>query len=106
MGEGLGRGLLLSFPGMYGGFYQELNNPMFRTPPLLPEGNRLQGPDRLWMDGCNCQYWRGAGANMFQYVGTNALLGFDFNEMSRPRDFLFCLPSGMFPERLRREPNS
>lgn len=67
-----------SFPGMYGGFYHELNNPMFRTLPYYLKETGFKNPTNV--DNCNFQYWRGAGANMFQYVGTNPLLTSDFND--------------------------
>ncbi|KAJ9143500.1 Demethylsterigmatocystin 6-O-methyltransferase 2 [Pleurostoma richardsiae] len=67
-----------SFPGMYGGFYHELNNPMFRTLPFYLKKTGFRNPTDV--NDCNFQYWRGAGANMFQYVGTNPLLTSDFND--------------------------
>ena len=67
-----------SFAGMYGGFYHELNNPMFRTLPYYLKQTGFRNPTNV--DDCNFQYWRGAGANMFQYVGTNPLLTADFND--------------------------
>ncbi|RYP57038.1 hypothetical protein DL769_009742 [Monosporascus sp. CRB-8-3] len=67
-----------SFAGMYGGFYHELNNPMFRTLPYYLKETGFKNPTNV--DDCNFQYWRGAGANMFEYVGTNPLLTSDFND--------------------------
>ncbi|KAI1081062.1 O-methyltransferase [Whalleya microplaca] len=67
-----------SFPGMYGGFYHELNNPMFRTLPFYLKETGFKNPANV--DDCNFQYWRGAGANMFQYCGTNPALTSDFND--------------------------
>lgn len=67
-----------SFPGMYGGFYHELNSPMFRTLPSYLQQTGYKNPTDV--NNCNFQYWRGEGANMFQYVGTNPLLTSDFND--------------------------
>ncbi|KAL2022628.1 hypothetical protein VTK56DRAFT_4972 [Thermocarpiscus australiensis] len=67
-----------SFAGMYGGFYHELNNPMFRTLPAYLKQTGFKNPTD--MNDCNFQFWRGPGANMFQYVGTNPLLTSDFND--------------------------
>lgn len=66
-----------SFAGMYGGFYHELNNPMFRTLPAYLKETGFQNPTDV--NNCNFQFWRGEGANMFQYVGTNPKLTSDFN---------------------------
>jgi hypothetical protein len=67
-----------SFQGMYGGFYHELNSPMFRSLPAYLQKTGFKNPTDV--DDCNFQFWRGAGANMFQYVGTNPLLTSDFND--------------------------
>lgn len=67
-----------AFPGMYGGFYHELNSPMFRTLPSYLKETGFKNPSDV--NNCNFQYWKGAGANMFQYVGTNPLLTADFND--------------------------
>jgi hypothetical protein len=67
-----------SFPGMYGGFYHELNNPMFRTLPFYLKKTGFKNPTNV--NDCNFQFWRGEGANMFHYVGTNPLLTSDFND--------------------------
>ncbi|EON95867.1 putative sterigmatocystin 8-o-methyltransferase protein [Phaeoacremonium minimum UCRPA7] len=67
-----------SFPGMYGGFYHELNNPMFRTLPFFLKETGFKNPTDV--NDCNFQFWRGKDANMFQYVGTNPLLTSDFND--------------------------
>ncbi|KAK4041040.1 S-adenosyl-L-methionine-dependent methyltransferase, partial [Parachaetomium inaequale] len=67
-----------SFAGMYGGFYHELNNPMFRTLPSYPKETGFRNPTDV--NNCNFQFWRGEGANMFQYVGTNPKLTSDFND--------------------------
>ncbi|KAK4107680.1 S-adenosyl-L-methionine-dependent methyltransferase [Canariomyces notabilis] len=67
-----------SFAGMYGGFYHELNNPMFRTLPYYLKSTGFRNPTDV--NDCNFQFWRGQGANMFQYVGTNPLLTSDFND--------------------------
>lgn len=67
-----------SFQGMYGGFYHELNNPMFHSLPGYLKKTGFQNPTDV--NDCNFQFWRGEGANMFQYVGTNPLLTSDFND--------------------------
>ncbi|KAK4240554.1 S-adenosyl-L-methionine-dependent methyltransferase [Achaetomium macrosporum] len=67
-----------SFAGMYGGFYHELNNPMFRTLPYYLKKTGFRNPTNV--NDCNFQFWRGEGASMFQYVGTNPLLTSDFND--------------------------
>lgn len=67
-----------AFPGMYGGFYHELNAQMFRTLPGYLKQTGFKNPTNV--NDCNFQYWKGAGANMFQYVGTNPLLTSDFND--------------------------
>ncbi|CAJ2502620.1 Uu.00g100140.m01.CDS01 [Anthostomella pinea] len=66
-----------SFPSMYGGFYHELNSPMFRTLPFFLKETGYKNPTDV--NDCNFQYWRGKDANMFQYCGTNPLLTDDFN---------------------------
>lgn len=66
------------FAGMYGGFYHELNNQMFRTLPAYLKKTGFRNPTNV--NDCNFQYWRGEGANMFTYVGTNPLLTSDFND--------------------------
>lgn len=67
-----------AFAGMYGGFYHELNNPMFRTLPAFLKRTGFKVPTD--MSDCNFQFWRGdKDANMFEYVSTNAALTSDFN---------------------------
>ncbi|KAK4096527.1 S-adenosyl-L-methionine-dependent methyltransferase [Parathielavia hyrcaniae] len=66
------------FPNLYGGFYHELNNPMFRSLPLYLKQAGFKNPTNV--NDCNFQFWRGEGANMFHYVGTNPLLTSDFND--------------------------
>lgn len=67
-----------SFAGLYGGFYHELNNPMFRTLPSYLKKTGFRNP----VDGndCNLQFWRGQPDHLFQYIGTNPLLTSDFND--------------------------
>ncbi|KAI0005241.1 O-methyltransferase-domain-containing protein [Xylariaceae sp. FL0662B] len=67
-----------SFPGMYCGFYHELNSPMFRTLPYYLQKTGFKNPTNV--NDCNFQYWRGPGASMFQYCGTEPLLTNDFND--------------------------
>jgi hypothetical protein len=67
-----------AFPSLYGGFYHELNNPMFRTLPGYLQHTNFRNPTDV--NDCNFQFWRGAGANMFQYVGTNPALTAHFND--------------------------
>lgn len=67
-----------SFPSLYGGFYHELNNPMFRTLPAYLKSTAFRNPTDV--TNGNFQFWRGAGADMFAYVGTNPLLTADFND--------------------------
>lgn len=68
-----------AFAGMYGGFYHELNNPMFRTLPAYLKENGFKNPTDV--NDCNLQFWQGdKDANMFAYVGTNPKLTGDFND--------------------------
>ncbi|KAL2130631.1 hypothetical protein VTI74DRAFT_6132 [Chaetomium olivicolor] len=64
--------------GTYGGFYHELNCPMFRTLPYYLKATGFRNPTDV--TDCNLQYWRGKDANLFQYIGTNPLLTSDFND--------------------------
>ncbi|KAH9906185.1 O-methyltransferase-domain-containing protein [Xylariomycetidae sp. FL2044] len=67
-----------AFPSIYGGFYHELNNPMFRTLPSYLKETGFKNPTNV--NDCNFQYWRGKDANMFQYCGTEPKLTSDFND--------------------------
>jgi hypothetical protein len=67
-----------AFPSLYGGFYHELNNPMFHTLPGYLKSTNFRNPTNV--NDCNFQYWRGKDANMFAYVGTNSALTAHFND--------------------------
>jgi hypothetical protein len=68
-----------AFASMYGGFYHELNNPMFRTLPAYLKQTGFRNPTDV--NDCNFQFWQGdKTANMFAYVGTNPALTADFND--------------------------
>lgn len=68
-----------AFPSMYGGFYHELNNPMFSTLPAYLKESGFKNPTSV-TDG-NFQYMRGdPKANFFEYVGTNKKLTNHFND--------------------------
>lgn len=65
-----------AFPSLYGGFYHDLNNPMFRALPAYLKHNGFRNPTNP--NDCNFQFWQGdKGADFFRYVG-NTLQG-DFN---------------------------
>ncbi|KXH26772.1 O-methyltransferase [Colletotrichum salicis] len=66
-------------PAMYGGFYGELTNPMFRSLPYYLKQNGYRNPTDK--NDCNFQHWRGPEAVFFKYVGTNPLLTPDFNDV-------------------------
>ncbi|AEO55158.1 hypothetical protein MYCTH_2298688 [Thermothelomyces thermophilus ATCC 42464] len=67
-----------SFASIYGGFYHELNNPMFRTLPAFLKETGFRNPTDV--SRCNLQYWLGRDITLFQYIGTNAKLTSDFND--------------------------
>ncbi|KAJ2900959.1 hypothetical protein MKZ38_002194 [Zalerion maritima] len=72
-------GTVKPFPGMYGGFYHELNSPMFRTLPFYLGKTGFKNPTNV--NDCNFQFWHDdPNANMFQYVGTNPKLTGHFND--------------------------
>ncbi|KAL2200645.1 S-adenosyl-L-methionine-dependent methyltransferase [Corynascus similis CBS 632.67] len=67
------------FASLYGGFYHELNNPMFRTLPEFIKENGFRNPT----DGgqCNLQFWlKQPNTNLFQYIGSNEKLTSHFND--------------------------
>ncbi|KAK1624326.1 O-methyltransferase [Colletotrichum phormii] len=66
-------------PAMYGGFYGELTNPMFRLLPYYLKQNGYRNPTDT--NDCNFQHWLGPEAVFFKYVGTNPLLTSDFNDV-------------------------
>ncbi|OLN97812.1 Demethylsterigmatocystin 6-O-methyltransferase 2 [Colletotrichum chlorophyti] len=69
----------IPLPAMYGGFYGELTNPMFRTLPYFLKETGYRNPtDR---NNCNFHYWQGPDAVFFKYVGTNPRLTSDFNDV-------------------------
>ncbi|GJC88980.1 O-methyltransferase af390-400 [Colletotrichum liriopes] len=80
-------------PAMYGGFYGELTNPMFRSLPYFLKETGYKNPtDR---NNCNFQRWQGdPDAVFFKYVGTNPLLTSDFNDVMEchSRDNLTAWP--------------
>ncbi|KAB5583422.1 S-adenosyl-L-methionine-dependent methyltransferase [Coniochaeta sp. 2T2.1] len=69
-----------SFAGMYGGFYHEMNSPMFRTLPEYLKSIGHRNPTDP--NDCNVHFWHGGdkGFNMFAYVATNPKLTADFND--------------------------
>lgn len=67
-----------SFPGMYGGFYHELNSPLFRALPSFLRATGFRNPTDG--DACNFQHWRGAGSSFFQYISADPALASDFND--------------------------
>lgn len=67
-----------AFASMYGGFYHELNNPLFHGLPAYLKKTGFRNPTDV--NNCNFQHWRGEGANFFHYIGTNALLTSPFND--------------------------
>ncbi|KAK1590495.1 O-methyltransferase [Colletotrichum navitas] len=88
-------------PAMYGGFYGELTNPLFRSLPYFLKETGYRNPtDR---NNCNFQRWRGdPNAVFFRYVGTNPLLTSDFNDAMEchSRDNLTAWPEVYPTERL------
>ncbi|GKT51134.1 O-methyltransferase af390-400 [Colletotrichum spaethianum] len=86
---------------MYGGFYGELTNPMFRSLPYFLKETVYKNPtDR---NNCNFQRWQGdPDAVFFKYVGTNPLLTSDFNDVMEchSRDNLTAWPNVYSTERL------
>ncbi|KAB5585700.1 S-adenosyl-L-methionine-dependent methyltransferase [Coniochaeta sp. 2T2.1] len=69
-----------SFAGMYGGFYHEMNSPMFRTLPEYLKSIGHRNPTDP--NDCNVHFWHGGDKtfNMFAYVATNLKLTADFND--------------------------
>lgn len=67
-----------AFSSTYGGFYHELNNPMFRSLPSYLKETNFKNPSNV-ADG-NLQYWLGKDANLFRYIGTNRKLTGHFND--------------------------
>ncbi|KAL2267367.1 hypothetical protein VTJ83DRAFT_4644 [Remersonia thermophila] len=67
-----------AFGSMYGGFYHELNNPMFRSLPAYLKSTNFRNPTNV--NDCNLQFWLGQKGNLFQYIGTNAALTAPFND--------------------------
>lgn len=67
-----------SFAGMYGAFYHDLNNPVFRA---LPDFLRVTGfRNPTDVKQCSLQHWLGKDLTMFEYIGTSAKLTSDFND--------------------------
>ncbi|TKW50664.1 Demethylsterigmatocystin 6-O-methyltransferase [Colletotrichum tanaceti] len=94
-------------PAMYGGFYGELTNPMFRSLPYFLRETGYRNPtDR---NNCNFQRWQGnPDAVFFKYVGTNPLLTSDFNDAMEchSRDNLTPWPDVYPTERLLEDLHS
>ncbi|KAF7561197.1 hypothetical protein G7046_g2951 [Stylonectria norvegica] len=67
-----------AFPNLYGTFYGEVNNPMFRTLPFFLKETEFKNPTDL--NNCNWQYLRGPENNFFQFVGSNPLVTRGFND--------------------------
>ncbi|KAH8647908.1 O-methyltransferase [Xylariales sp. PMI_506] len=67
-----------AFSSMYGGFYHELNNPMFRILPYFLAKTGYKNPGDV--ENGNLQYWLGEDARLFPYIATNTLLRNDFND--------------------------
>lgn len=66
------------FASMYGGFYHELQSPLFRALPGFLKKTGFQNPTNV--NDCNFQHWRGEGANLFEFIGTNPELTSPFND--------------------------
>lgn len=62
---------------VYGEFYSQLNNPMFRSLPYFLKDNGFKNPNDV--NNCNWQYWKGTSNNLFQDLALNPAMASDFH---------------------------
>jgi len=62
---------------VYGEFYAQLNNPMFRTLPYFLKQKKFTNPTDV--NDCNWQYCKGTPNNLFQDLGINPAMAGDFH---------------------------
>ena len=62
---------------VYGEFYGQLNNPMFRSLPYFLKQTGFKSPSDV--NDCNWQYWKGTSNNLFQDLATNPAMATDFH---------------------------
>ena len=62
---------------VYGEFYNEVNNPMFRSLPYFLKERGFKNPTDV--NDSNWQYWKGTSNNFFQDVGLNSAMASDFH---------------------------
>src|SRR4051812_24212886 len=63
---------------VYGTFYSEVNNPMFRTLPFFLKETGFKNPTDV--NKSNWQYLRGPESNFFQFVGADPSVTRGFND--------------------------
>ena len=62
---------------VYGEFYNQLDNPMFRSLPYFLKEKGFKNPTNV--NDCNWQYWKGTSNNLFQDMGINPDMARDFH---------------------------
>ncbi|KAH8805413.1 S-adenosyl-L-methionine-dependent methyltransferase [Xylogone sp. PMI_703] len=62
---------------VYGEFYSQLNNPMFRSLPYFLKENGFKSPTDV--NNCNWQFWKKSSNNLFQDLAINPAMASDFH---------------------------